>query len=172
MSGIPDQEIAKYRCILMYDDETVVDAAAALRDAQGYDWWHVVANLESGGYAVARFSDLTAQIKTADETTRATLLTSPLGELVGTLLAKVDIVTDQDQESLDTLKDRAYRTSSGVAVILTRGDFKGIIATGGTRSGPMDVGLVSLAGSYAALPEKGLMSKRRRQAMEARHRKS
>jgi hypothetical protein len=172
MAGIPDQEIAKYRCILMYDDETVVDAATALRDAQGYDWWHLVADLDAGGYAVARFSDLAAQLRTSDQTRHAMLLNHPLGELVGSVLTKVDIVADQEHESLDTLKDRVCRTRSGVAVIRTEAGFKGIIATGGTRSGPMDVGLVSLAGSYAALPEKGLMSKRRRQAMEARQKKS
>lgn len=171
MAGISEQEIAKYRCILMYDDETIVDAAAALRDAQGYDWWHVVADLRNGGYAVARFSDLAAQLKTADETRRAALLSRPLGELVGTVLTKVDVVADQNQESLEALKDRAYRTGSGVVVVVKEGGFKGIIAPGGTRSGPMDVGLVSLAGAYATLPEKGLMSKRRRQAMEAKNRK-
>lgn len=169
MAGIPEQEIARHRCILMYDDETVADAAAALRDAQqGYDWWHVVVDLAEGGYAVARFSDLAAQLKTAGESKRTELLNRPLVELVGTVLTKVDVVAGQDQESLDALKNRASRTGSGVAVVLDDGGFKGIIATGGTRSGAMDVGLVSLAGTYATLPEKGLMSKRRRQAMEAK----
>lgn len=172
MAGIPEQEIAKYRCILMYDDETIIDAATALRDApQGYDWWHLVADLAGGGYAVARFSDLAAQVKTVDGTKRAAFLNQPLSGLVGTMLAKVDVVIDQDQASLDSTRERASRTHSGVAIILKDGHFKGIIATGGTRSGPMDVGLVSLVGNYATLPEKGLMSKRRRQALEAKNRK-
>lgn len=171
MAGIPEQEIAKHRCILMYDDETVLDAATALHDAQGYDWWHLVTDLVGGGYAVARFSDLAAQLKTVDETRRTALLSRPLGELVGTVLAKVDVVADGDQDSLDTVKDRAGITGSGVAVVLKHGGFKGIIATGGTRSGLMDVGLVSLAGTYAALPEKGLMGKRRRQAMGTKQKK-
>ncbi|MBN1312523.1 MAG: hypothetical protein JXB30_14000 [Anaerolineae bacterium] len=171
MAGIPDQEIAKYRCILMYDDETIIDAAVALRDAQGYDWWHVVTNLSDGGYAVARFSDLAVQLKNIDEASRVTLFNRPLGDLVGTVLTKVEVVADQEKETIDTLRDRAYRTKSDVVVILTGGDFKGIITTTGTRAGPMDVGLVSLAGKYAVLPEKGMMSRRRRQAMESKKKK-
>jgi hypothetical protein len=172
MAGIPDHEIVKYRCILMYDDETIVDAAAALRNEQGYDWWHVVTDLKDGGYAVARFADLAVQIKSADETKRIALLNRPLGELVGTVLARVDIVTDQEKDTLESIRDRTNHTRSGVAVVLTSGSFKGIIATGGTRDAPMDVGLVSLAGKYANLPEKGMMSKRRRQATEARQKKT
>src|SRR5258705_13237431 len=42
MAALTDQEIDRNRCILMYDDETVADAVAALRDAQGAEWWHLV----------------------------------------------------------------------------------------------------------------------------------
>ncbi|MBN1426814.1 MAG: hypothetical protein JXB07_00420 [Anaerolineae bacterium] len=171
MTGIPDQEIAKYRCILMYDDETVVEAATALRNEKGYDWWHIVTDLRDGGYAVARFSDLAVRIREADETRRSVLLGCCLVDLVGTVLSKVEVVADQEKETLDTVRERAYRTKNGVVVILADGDFKGIIDTQGTRSGPMDVGLVSLAGAYATLPEKGMMSKRRKQAMESKKKK-
>jgi hypothetical protein len=61
--ALTDSTIQKHRHIYMYDDERVVDALIALRDAEGQDWWHLVVELTDGRYAAARFSDLEKQLE-------------------------------------------------------------------------------------------------------------
>src|SRR5574341_2034459 len=52
MSPIPDDVLDRNKHVLMYDDERVLDALVELRDRQGQDWWHLVVDVEEGGYAI------------------------------------------------------------------------------------------------------------------------
>jgi hypothetical protein len=165
MAGITDQEIDRNRCILMFDDETVADAVAALRDAQGAEWWHLVVDAGGGAYGAAAYSTLSDQLKKE----QAAFLSKPLGGLVGSILPKVEVTGDQGASDPNALKEKAAETASHVAVITSSGEFRGILTAGATRSaGLFSSDLVGLAGQYAELPKKGLLGSRRRQAAIAR----
>lgn len=162
MSSISESDISKHRCILLYDDETVIDAVLALRDREGQDWWYLVVDLEGEGYAAARFSDLTRQV----EEEGAPFLERALGSLVGTLLVRVDVVADQERSDLQGVREQAAESDSQMVVVVLADEFKGVIPVGGTRSpgGPFDEGLVRMAGRYARIPEQGVLSRRRMKA--------
>jgi len=163
---IPDPDIQKYRCILMYDDETVTDAVVAYRDAKtAAEWWTLV--VDTGGkYAVTTFADISAQIKTGHKD----FLESPLGKLVGTALKPVDVVVEQASSDLAAVRDKASSTPSQMVVVLAGGEFKGVISAATSRgaAGLFSSDLVSLAGQYAQLPTTGLVSRRRQEAMAAK----
>jgi len=164
MAGITDQEIDRNRCILMYDDETVADALAALRDAQGAEWWHLVVDA-GGAYGAATYSSLSDQLKKE----QAAFLSKSLGALVGGVLPKVETMGDQAASDPAAIKDKAASTASHVAVITASGEFRGILTAGATRSaGLFSSDLVGLAGQYAELPKKGLLGSKRRQAAIAK----
>ena len=160
MSPISDNDVHKYRCILMYDDETVMDAVRELRDQNGQDWWHLVVDLDGGDYAIAHFTDLSTYV----DDKGAEFLDKLLGDLVGEPLIKVDVIAEQDDSNLATVREKTAESDSRVAIIVSGGEFKGIIPMGGTRSadGAFGGGLVQLAGNYAEIPAKGVLSRRRR----------
>ena len=163
MSAITNGQIDRYKYILMYDDERVVDAIIALRDAGGQDWWHLVIDLEGGGYAAAPFSALASRLEEQGEP----LLGRPLGELVGTTLTVVEVTVEQAEADLDDIRRRAAESECRVAVVLKEGELRGVLAVGTMRSatpGLFDTGLAQLAGRYAELPERGLLSRRRIEA--------
>ena len=164
MAALTDQEIDRNRCILMYDDETVADAVAALRDAQGAEWWHLVVDTK-GEYGAAPYSSLSDHVKKE----QAEFLGKPLGSLVGATLPKVEVTGDQATADGEELKQKAAATASHVAVITKNGEFRGIISAGATRSGGLfSSDLVGLAGQYAELPKKGLLGSKRRQEAVAK----
>lgn len=161
MSPISEEELARHRHILLYDDEPVMNAVISLRDAGGMDWWYLVVDLEEGGYAAARFSDLAAYL---DEH-GADVLEQPLGDLVGTLLKRVEVIADLEESDSDSVRDQVFKSDSQVAVMKRQAEFKGILPAGVTRSGGLfESELIRLAGQYATIPEKGTLSRRRKQA--------
>ncbi len=156
MSPIHDHELDKYKHILMFDDERVMEAIIALRDASGYDWWHLVVDLGAEGYAAARFSDLDGFVKEEG----AMALESALGSLVGPVFAKVDIVVEQDSLSLSETLDRAQNAAGRMAVVVREGEFRGLLVIS-TRRGLFESSLLNLAGEYAEIPKAGMVSPRR-----------
>jgi hypothetical protein len=167
MCPLADGAIDKNRYILMYDDESVMDAVIALRDAGGQDWWHLVVDVEGGGYAVGRFADLGQRL----ETEGAAVLQQTLGELVGTVLKPVEVVVEREAVDLGEAQDRAYDSGGKAAVVLEAGAVRGLVLAGVTR-GVFDTKLVALAGEYAEIPEKGTLSRRRREAMSKKKEKT
>lgn len=163
MGAITDHLVDRNRHLFMYDDERLINALAALRDANGQDWWHLVVSVESGGYAVARFSDLEEPIRQQG----AAFLESPLSELVGVALVPVEVVVDQGDD-LERVQDRAFSSRSQVAVVEHDGEFRGIIPVA-TRKGLFESNLLTLAGEYAAIPQQGVVSRRR---LAAKNRKT
>ncbi len=160
MAGITDEEIDRNRCILMYDDETVADAIAALRDAQGAEWWHLVVDAGSGAYAAAPYSSLTDHIRQE----QAAFLGKSLGGLADDVLPTVEVIGDQATSDASALRDKAADSASQVAVITRGGEFRGILTGGATRgAGLFSSDLIGLAGQYAELPKKGLLGSHRRQ---------
>ncbi len=158
MCPIPDEMLERHRYILMYDDETVMDAIVALRNADGQDWWRLIVDLETGGYAVGRFSDLSGPV----EAQGADFLKRALGELVGEVLAKVDVVAEKAQTDADTIAEQAGASDSEVAVLTEGGEIQGIFApSAALRKGVFESSLVSLAGQYSEIPKEGTLSRRR-----------
>lgn len=158
MCPIPDEMLERHRYILMYDDETVMDAIVALRDAEGQDWWRLIVDLEAGGYAVGRFSDLSEPV----EAEGADFLKRALGELVGEVLTKVDVIAEKDRADADKVAEQARASDSEVAVLTEGGKLKGIFApSAALRKGVFESSLVSLAGQYAEIPKQGTLSRRR-----------
>jgi hypothetical protein len=158
MAPILDDEVDRYRCVLMGPNETVLDAIAVLRDEGGQNWWHLVVELGEGSYAAGTFSALAAGIGGEKQV----FLARPLHDLVGTDLQAVEVVVEQDTSDFDTAMRQAAGSASGVAVVRQHGEFRGVLAAGGTRAGGLfDVGVIQLAGQYAELPQEGLLSRRR-----------
>jgi hypothetical protein len=158
MAGIPDDLLDGYKCVLMYDDERVADAVAALRDANGLDWWYLVVDLGGSEYAVAAFSDLQKPLQERG----APFLETPLAALVGSVLNKVE-TAEKEAITTNEAQERAFRTPGHAVVILTGGEFRGVLPQG-LRRGLFESSLVQLAGEYAPLPKQGLLSVRRLQA--------
>lgn len=156
MSPIPDALLDRHKYVFMYDDERVMDAIVALRNADGYDWWYLLVDVEEGGYAAARFSALAKSIEEGG----AAFLDRQLGELVGEELAPVECIAQQSEADYERVSWLTARSSCPVAVILQGDELRGILPVGGTR-GAFDVGVINLAGKYAPLPEQGLLSPRR-----------
>lgn len=156
--ALTDSTIQKHRHIYMYDDERVVDALIALRDAEGQDWWHLVVELEDGRYAAARLSDLEKPL----EKDKAAFLSYKLGDLVGPVLKPVELLVEQDATTSEEIQKRISKIQPPkpqVAIILNHGEFKGIIAV--TTRGLFDSRLLNLAGHYAPIPDQGVLSPRR-----------
>ncbi len=156
MAPLTDSDIQRHRYITMYDDERVLDALIALRDAEGMDWWFLIVDIESGGYAAARFSDL-------EETIRQGKVDTLLGELVGDVLKPVEVVVEQGSATLTTVQDLAFKSRAQVAVIEDQGEFRGVVAVT-SRKGLFDSSLLNLAGDFAAIPQQGVLSRRRMKA--------
>lgn len=168
--AISDQDVQKYRCILMYDDETVLDAVAAFRDDKmAAEWWTLVVDL-GGKYAVTTFADVSAQVKEG----KKGFLENPLGKLAAGVLKPVDVVVEQSTADLAAARGKAAGTPSQMVVVISQGEFKGVISAATSRGGAGLFGseLVKLAGQYADLPTTGLVSRRRQEAMAARKKKS
>ena len=162
MAGIPDDLLDGYKCVLMYDDERVADAVAALRDASGLDWWYLVVDLSDGQYAVASFSDLQKPLQERG----AAFLETPLSALVGSVINKVE-TAEKEAISTNEAQERAFRAPGRAVVILMGGEFRGVLPQG-TRRGLFESNLVQLAGEYAPLPQQGLYSARRLQSRKAK----
>jgi hypothetical protein len=162
MAGIPDDLLDGYKCVLMYDDERVADAIAALRDAKGFDWWYLVVDLGEGQYAVAPFSDLQKPLQERG----AAFLETPLSALVGSVVNKVE-TADKETISTNEAQERAFQTPGRAVVILTGGEFRGVLPQG-MRRGLFESSLVALAGEFAPLPQQGLFSARRLQSKKAK----
>ncbi|MGF1504833.1 MAG: hypothetical protein GYB64_17050 [Chloroflexi bacterium] len=159
MRPLTDKDLDRNRHLFMFDDETVMDLVRAVRDEDAQDWWHLVVDLEEGGYAVARVSDVTAALNEQGED----LLGTRLAELVGVVLKPVETTVEMAGTDYRALRDEAYQTKSKVAVVLQDGAYRGIVTAGGSRSGgAFDAGLVAMAGQYAEIPEEGLLSPRRK----------
>jgi hypothetical protein len=169
--AISDDDLKRFRSILMYDDETMLQAVAAYRDdKQAADWWLLVVDLGGGKFAAASFADVTAQIKTGQKN----FLESPLGRLVGGVLKPVDVVAEQSSSDLAAVREKASVTPSQVLVVVDKGEYKGVVSAATTRGGAGLFGseLVKLAGEYASIPAQGTLSRRRMEAMAARKKKS
>lgn len=156
MNPLSDEHIKRHRYLLMAPDETVLEAIALLRDEGGYDWWYLVVELSDGSYALAPFASLAPGI----EAEGASYLDRPLRDLIGDPLQRADVLIDIDDISLDDALTAAAGSDIGLATLLRGGMFYGLLPVGRTR-GAFDTGLVTLAGRYAELPEKGLISRRR-----------
>jgi hypothetical protein len=164
--AISDDDIKGFRCILMYDDETINDAVAQYsKTPDAAEWWTLVIDL-GGRFAVTSFAAVTAHIKQDQKV----FLESSLGKVAGTF-KPVDIVAEQSSSDLADVKRKAGETPSQTAVVVDRGEFKGIISAGATRGGLFGSELVKLAGQYADLPTTGLLSPRRKAAIEAKKNK-
>lgn len=157
MSPLADEHFKRHRFLMMEADETVLEAIALLRDAGGYDWWYLVIELPDGGYALAPFSSLAPGIEAGG----AAYLARPLGDLVGDPLQRADVLIEVDEVDMDDALTAAAGSDIGLATLLRGGMFYGLLPVGRTR-GAFDTGLVTLAGRYAELPEKGLIGRRRR----------
>ena len=157
-TGIPDQTVDAYKCILMYDDETVGDAIAALRDEKGLDWWYLVVDLDSAGYAVASFGSLEQPLNERGEP----FLTTPLSALVGSLLKKAE-AAEQESLTISDAQIRARDSEEQAVVILSGGEFRGVIPYM-TRAGMFESHLVTMMGEYAPIQQAGLLSRRRLQS--------
>jgi hypothetical protein len=156
MSPILDHELEKYRHILMFDDERVMDSVIALRDNEGHDWWHLVVDLGPDGYAAAPFSDLSQFVKDQE----ASALEAPLSSLVGSVLVKVDSVVEQDSVSMAEALDLAQNAAGRITVVVHEGEFHSILVIS-TRKGMFESSLLNLAGQVAEIPKTGIISKRR-----------
>ncbi|NDJ53301.1 MAG: hypothetical protein GYB68_09490 [Chloroflexi bacterium] len=155
--SIADKDLQRYRFLLMYDDERVMDVAVALREQQGQDWWKLVIDLEEGGYAISDVSQLTVYLNEHG----GDLLEQPLASLVGPVFQKTDAVLEREATTVEEAREAAFDSDAQVAVILDDEEVVGVLPVG-TRSGsPFDASLVNLAGQYAELPAEGLVSKRR-----------
>jgi hypothetical protein len=162
MPSIPDEILDEYKCVMMYDDERVADALAALRDADGLDWWYLVIDLEQGGYAVAAFSELENPLKELG----AVFLETPLSALVGAVLRQVE-AAEQDTLSLNEAQQRAFNAPGRALIVEKSGSFRGLIPHV-TRRGLFESNLIQLAGEYAPLPQQGMFSRRRLQAKKSK----
>jgi hypothetical protein len=166
MKPITDAQIDRYKFILMYDDETVLDAIITWRDAQGFDWWYLVVDREPGGYAIARYSDLLNAVEDPDEA----FLRQPLSSLVGDVLEEAFVVAERSEVTYEQVRELVESWGSQAAVIREGGDLRGVLTFGGTRSAKMrggvfDSKLLKLAGEkYAEIPP-GTYSPRRAKAM-------
>lgn len=159
MAPIHDELIDRHKYILMYDDERVLDALAALRDAGGQDWWYLIVDLQGGGYAATQYGTLASGIRAGGPS----FLARSLGTLVGDELERIECVTEQRDADYDAISRRAAESKCSVALILDGGEVRGILPVAGSR-GAFDQGVVQLAGKYATLPEAGLLSPRRARA--------
>jgi hypothetical protein len=158
-TGIPEQDLHKYKCIVMYDDERVGDAIALLRDQKGMDWWYLVVEKEQGGYAVASFGSLEKPLEERGEP----FLTTPLHALIGSVLKTAE-VAEQGTLTLTDAQTRARDSEGQAVVIVQNGEFLGVIPnmTRGTRSGGLfESQLVTMMGEYAPIPQAGVLSRRR-----------
>jgi hypothetical protein len=186
MSSIPDTLIRRDgdRCILMYDDETVLDAVIALRNAGGEERWHLVVDLEGGGYAAAHFEAVAAWVRSQGMENRV-FFESLLGALVDLALPRVEVVAEHDRDDLADIGQHILQSASGVGVVVRAGEFVGILVPGPDVStlaedkeglaiqsarrsvtrGLFGSGLLGMASQiYAEIPEKGTLSSRRREA--------
>jgi len=162
MPSIPDDILDEYKYVMMYDDERVADALAALRDAGGLDWWYLVVDMEQGGYAVAAFSEMERPLKELGAPFLETLLTA----LVGSVLRQVE-AAEQDTLSLKEAQQRAYNAPGRALIVEKSGSFRGLIPYV-TRRGLFESTLIQLAGEYAPLPQQGMLSRRRLQANKSK----
>jgi hypothetical protein len=172
MRPITNEQIDRYKYILMYDDETVLDAIIAWRDSQGFDWWYLVVDREPGGYAIARYSDLLNAVEEPDEA----FLLQPLSNLVGGILEEVFVVVERNEATYEKVRELVERQGGQAALIHEEGDLRGVLTFGGTRSAKMrggvfDSKLLKLAGEkYAEIPP-GAYSPRRAKAMREKKRR-
>ncbi len=160
MGSITEQQLSRHRYILMYDDERVLDALLALHEQAGQDWWFLVVDLEAGGYAVGPFSALAGGLEAGDEA----YLERQLGEMVGESLVRAEVVVEQAEADLAEALQRAAERDAPAALVVSAGEVRGVLPVGGVRGstrGVFDTGLAQLAGRYAKLPERGLLSRRR-----------
>lgn len=157
MSPITDEQISRYHYVLLDDDATVMDAAVALRDADGADWWCLLVSRAGGGYAAGKFSEVARGLEAEGEP----YLHQPLSALVGSVLHDVEVLAEWEQADFDALLAEAADSSCPVAVVMAQGDVRGVVLAPTTRRlsarGAFDSGLIQLAGKYAELPEKGLL---------------
>ena len=111
-----------------------------------------------GKYSVAPFSAIAARVQQDGKPS----LEKKLGDLAGDPFVEVQVVVDQATADSDATKEKAAESLSHTAVILSGGEFKGILSVGGTRGADlMGGGLVGLAGQFTEIPSKGVLSRRR-----------
>lgn len=166
MKPITSEQIDRYKYILMYDDETVLDAIIAWRDSQGFDWWYLIVDLEPGGYAIARYADLLHMVEEPDEA----FLLQPLSSLVGGILIEAHVVVERGDVTYEEVRELAESWDAPAALVQEEGILRGVLTFGGTRAarmrgGVFDSKLLKLAGEkYAEIPP-GTYSPRRAKAM-------
>ena len=166
MKSITDEQIDRYKYVLMYDDETVLDAIITWRNSQGFDWWYLVVDRESGGYAIARYNDLLYAVEEPDET----FLLQPLSNLVGGILEEVLVVVERNEATYEEVRELVESWGGQAALIREDGVLRGVLTFGGTRAarmrgGVFDSKLLKLAGEkYAEIPP-GTYSPRRAKAI-------
>jgi hypothetical protein len=186
MSPIPGTLIRQDgdRCILMYDDETVLDAVIALRNARGEESWHLVVDLEGGGYAAAGFEAVATWVRSQGVENKV-FFESLLGALVNSALPRVEVVAEHDRDDLADVQQRILQSAGGVGIVVRAGEFVGILvptqndsmlaedkeglslqsAKRSVTRGLFGSGLLGMASQiYAEIPEKGTLSRRRREA--------
>jgi hypothetical protein len=163
-------EINRQPCLLLYDDETLLDAVIALRDAEGHDWWTLVVDTEEGGYAATEFENIVVALGEAGEAA----LSRTLGSLIPDVLIPVSIVVEAGAVDSDSLKASLYDAPGRVAIITQDGEFQGVIKGQTTRKSAapsktiFSGGLVQLAGQYAEIPPTGTLSPRRRKSKQSK----
>ncbi len=156
MTPIADQDLSRFRCILMDEEERVIDALAMLSsEADPQDWWYLVVALDSGGYAACHFADLVAPLHRQG----AALLQRPLCDLVGSMLIPVTAVVQQDSVTLD-------EAASRLTVVLRGEEFRGIIAP--AMRGMFESQLLQMAGSLSPIPDRGVVVRQRLQRRQRR----
>lgn len=166
---ISNEDYKLFPFLLMYGDETVLDAVAAFRDQRAQNFWQLVVDLGDGKYAVTTFGAVSTELQDG----KKELLDSTLDSLVGTALKLIEVVAEQSTSDKSTVENQAWKTDSQMVAVVDQGEFKGLLRLGGPRrEGLFGSDLVKLAGQYSDLPTTGLVSRRRQEAMAARKKKS
>jgi hypothetical protein len=159
MRPVQAKDIDRHQCFFLFDDEPLLNLIVAFQQEEhAQEWWHVVVDVEGGGYAVSRVSDFIPVLEGGDEDT----LSQPLSAFVGQVLTPVSVVRDMSKADFNALRDEAFDTPSRTAVLLAQDEFRGVIPFGGTRSGgALDKGLLEMAGRYGDIPTERRVSNRR-----------
>ena len=141
----------KNRFIAVKGEATVAQACAAFSALRGQPWWHLVVRMKDGSWAVARFSELAANIGTAAE-----------AETQLRALEQLRPAPAVERESVETKAAQKLARKSPASVlvvtanslpvgILVEGVKRGTIPAGGLTSANLD----QLGGKYVKLKDYG-----------------
>jgi len=102
--------------VLAQASQLVGHAIAALKNARGNGWWHLVVELGAGRFGAIRFDDLAPHARSGGDA----FFRQTLGDLVGDL---IPVATTVDQNAVDdnAAIDQAY-DCPGQLVVVTQGE--------------------------------------------------